>query len=372
MTVPPATGHRRAWRARLAAYLHRQWQRRGWLACLLWPLAVVHGLVVRLRHLAYRRGWCRSADAPVPVLVVGNILVGGSGKTPLLMALIPELRALGWTPGVISRGYGAQPFGATEAPRLGQGQLDPDRFGDEPALIAGQTQVPLAIHPRRHRAALALCAAHPEIDLLVADDGLQHLALGRQLEVVVQDERGVGNGWLLPAGPLREPPSRLRHVAALVTNLAPDASPIATAPPGVRAVGMRLVPDLAVRLVDGARCSLAELARQTPADRLAAVAAIGQPTRFFTTLRAAGLTPAKCRGLPDHDRLDAAAFAGLDADVILITDKDAVKCQEIHDPRLWRVPVHAHFTDPGFVAWLSQRLQAFLPNSSSRHGSSTA
>lgn len=355
--------------ARLEAGLHAAWQHRGPAARALWPLAALHAGFWRLRRLAYARGWRATSWAPVPVIVVGNVVVGGTGKTPLLIALAQGLRDLGWTPGVISRGYGAQ--APLDAPRLGLAPLDPLAFGDEPSLIAQATGAPIAVHPRRIDAALALCRAYPKVDVILADDGLQHLALGRQIDLAVQDARGVGNGWLLPAGPLREPADRLRRVAGLVTNLAPGDSHPAPAPPGVRAATMRLLPGLAVRLVDGRQAALAAL----PARRgIAAVAGIGQPQRFFQTLRAAGVTPDACRALPDHASFEGDPFAGLDADVILLTDKDAVKCQGRNDPRLWRVPVTAQLDDPGFFEWLHQRLRACppVPPLPSAHGSTPA
>ncbi|MGE4337845.1 MAG: tetraacyldisaccharide 4'-kinase [Pigmentiphaga sp.] len=355
--------------ARLEAMLHKAWQRRGPGARVLWPLAALHDALWRLRRLAYARGWCRTHGSPVPVIVVGNVVVGGTGKTPLLIALSQGLHDFGWTPGVISRGYGAQ--GPIKTPRVGRAPLDPLAFGDEPSLIAQATGVPVAVHPRRIEAVRALCRAHPEVDVILADDGLQHLALGRQIDLVVQDARGVGNGWLLPAGPLREPADRLRRVAGLITNLAPGDPLPHPAPPGVRATVMRLQPGMAVRLIDGAQVALQAL----PAQRgIAAVAGIGQPQRFFQTLRAAGVPLTVCRALPDHASFAGEPFAGLDADIILLTDKDAVKCQGRNDPRLWRVPVTAQLDDPDFFDWLHQRLRACPPVTPlpSAHGSTPA
>ena len=355
--------------ARLEAWLHGVWRRRGAGARLLWPLAALHAGLWRLRRLAYARGWCRTHWAPVPVVVVGNVVVGGTGKTPLLIALAQGLRELGWTPGVISRGYGAQ--GPIPAPRVGLAPLDPLAFGDEPSLIAQATGVPVAVHPRRIEAARALCRAHPEVDVILADDGLQHLALGRQVDLVVQDARGVGNGWMLPAGPLREPADRLLRIAGLITNLAPGDPLSSPAPSGVRSAVMRLQPGAAVRLTDGSRAPLQALPAQ---QGIAAVAGIGQPQRFFQTLRAAGVPLTACRALPDHASFAGDPFAGLDADIILLTDKDAVKCQGRNDPRLWRVPVTAQLDDPDFLGWLHQRLRACPPVTSlpSAHGSTPA
>ncbi|MGK0558979.1 tetraacyldisaccharide 4'-kinase, partial [Bordetella bronchiseptica] len=199
----------------LRRLLERQWRQGGWLSTLLRPLAALTGLVVARKRNAYLTGARAAWRAPVPVVVVGNIYVGGTGKTPVVIEVVRQLQARGWTPGVVSRGYGVD-VGA--APRVGQGQLAAADYGDEPALIARATGAAIAVHPHRPRAVQALLRAHPGVDVVVSDDGLQHLALARDVEIVVQDERGVGNGRLLPAGPLREPAQRLADVDAIVTN----------------------------------------------------------------------------------------------------------------------------------------------------------
>ena len=165
------------------------------------------------KRLWFERGLGHTYRAPVPVVIVGNLYVGGTGKTPVVIALVKQLKALGWHPGLISRGYGAK---LGPSARTGQGELNASIMGDEPALLAEQTGAWIGVHPNRQLACQALLKADPAIDIIVSDDGLQHLALARDVEIVVQDTRGVGNGWLLPAGPLREPAKRLKTVDVVI------------------------------------------------------------------------------------------------------------------------------------------------------------
>jgi tetraacyldisaccharide 4'-kinase len=288
-----------------------------------------------LRARLYRSGALASTRLPVPVIVVGNIFIGGTGKTPLTIWLAEALRAAGFTPGIISRGHGgkgAQPREVTP----GAAASD---VGDEPLLIARRTGCPVVVGRARADAGRALLAAHPGVDVLITDDGLQHYALARDIELVLFDGRGVGNGWLLPAGPLREPPSRQRDFT--IVN-APYLSPELTAAVGPRPFQMQLAGTYAERLAaPSERVDLASLRGQ----RIFAAAGIGNPGRFFALLSAAGLT-FTALPLPDHHDFLDDPFAGLDADIILITEKDAVKCGQIenlkNDPRLWVVPVTAH------------------------------
>lgn len=313
--------------------LSRAWQSRGPLACLLWPLSLLFAALSALRRLLFTLGIKRSERLPVPVVVVGNVFVGGTGKTPFAIWLIEALRAAGYTPGVISRGYGGgvqQTMEVSAASAAAQ-------VGDEPLLIAQRTGVPLVVGRRRVQAARALLAAHPQVDVLVSDDGLQHYALARDIEIVLSDARGVGNGWLLPAGPLREPASRRRDFSVLNVGSA------AVAPALAGAHAMQLVAAEAVQLAaPSARKPLARMGEGGL--RLAALAGIGNPERFFATLQGAGLSFSR-HPLPDHYDFAIDPFAGLAADVILITEKDAVKCRAIeairNDPRIWVVPVTA-------------------------------
>lgn len=316
---------------RIESALMRIWMRRGPVAWLLLPVSLLFHLLVAVRRGLYRRGWLRSVCVPVPVVVVGNVFIGGTGKTPFTIWLVESLRKAGYTPGVVSRGYGA----SGTAPRPVLPDALAGEVGDEPLLIARRAQCPVMVGRDRVAAAQALLLAHPEINLIIADDGLQHYRLARTVEIVLCDSRGDGNGWLLPAGPLREPASRPRDFT--VVNAA-EPTPL---PPGT--VRMVLEGSHAERLVDcSQRTDLAALAKT--AATIAAAAGIGHPARFFSMLRSHGLAFTELP-LPDHHDFTGNPFSGLTADVILITEKDAVKCQQNNelknDPRLWVVPVTA-------------------------------
>jgi tetraacyldisaccharide 4'-kinase len=318
----------------LEATLTRAWLRRGPLACALWPLSLLFRALASLRAGLYRAGVLKAGRLPVPVVVVGNIFIGGTGKTPLTIWLAQALREAGFRPGVISRGHGAD----GEAPRVVTADSSTLEVGDEPLLIARRANVPVFVGRKRVEAGRALLAAHPEVDVVITDDGLQHYALARDVEVLLFDGRGAGNGWLLPAGPLREAPSRRRDVT--VVN-APEITPQLAASVGGAPFRMQLVGEVAERLSDPRQSRpLASFAGQ----RVLAAAGIGNPGRFFALLRRAGLAFAELP-LPDHYDFRANPFVGADADVILITEKDAVKCGQLEnlrdDPRLWVVPVTA-------------------------------
>lgn len=313
--------------------------KRGWVAWLLLPLSLLFRMLSGLRRLAYRVGLIRAERLPVPVVVVGNLYVGGTGKTPLAVWLVQALRARGYRPGVVSRGYGR---GAGDARLV---RADDALSGDEPRLIAARTGVPVAVGARRAEAARLLLQAHPEVDLIVADDGLQHLALARDVEIALVDERGRGNGWLLPAGPLREPWSRLATVDAIVTRV--EASEAWPSP----AFRMHLDGDAAVPLRGGTPHPLRDFAGR----RILAAAGIGQPARFFRLLRAHGLAPRELP-LPDHYDFARNPFAEATEEIVMITEKDAVKCRPFDDPRIWVVPIEAR-VDTGLVDLVVEKLR---------------
>ncbi len=355
----------------IVARIHAMWQEKGPASTALLPLAWITGLIVRARQ---RRARLRPAPrSALPTVVVGNVVVGGTGKTPVVIAVAHRLRALGWTPGIVSRGYGAS---LGPAPRTGQGALDAAEFGDEPALIARATGAPVAVHPRRSQARETLARQFPEVDVVISDDGLQHLSLSRDVEVVVQDARGIGNGRLLPAGPLREPASRLDQVAFIVENGAPfeaggqapsrmpgeagnrnaEAAQPRSKTERPERIGMRLEPTGAEQLGSGVRVDWTTWVARHRGCPMAAVAAIGQPQRFFDTLRAAGLRLQSTVALPDHDAFEQSPFTPLGEEIIAITAKDAVKCGRFADPRVWVVHVEATFSDPSWLDRLAERL----------------
>ncbi len=318
-------------RASLESTLSREWQRRGLLAWLLMPLSLLFGAVIMLRRWLYTVGMLDAHRLPVPVIVVGNIYVGGTGKTPLVIWLVQQLKAAGFSPGVISRGHGGD---ASQVQQVAD-DTPVSVAGDEPLLIRQRSGAPVFIARRRVAAAQALLAAHPEVNVLIADDGLQHYALGRDVEILLCDERGNGNGWLLPAGPLREPASR--HFDFRIVNGGTAGTPAYSD----NTFAMRLQGAGAQRLSD--RNSMMSLTELPANARIAAAAGIGNPERFFLMLRQIGVQLSDALALPDHFDFSTNPFANLDADIILITEKDAVKCLQIEaiasDSRLWVVPV---------------------------------
>lgn len=313
------------------------------------PLAWIFGALAGARRGLYRLGWRQVTRLPVPVVVVGNITAGGTGKTPLVLWLVGRLRAAGYRPGIISRGHAGSAAGATRVSE----HSDPLVVGDEPSLLARRCGCPVWIGSRRAEAGRGLLTAHPEVDLLVCDDGLQHYALARDFEIAVIDgERGLGNGLLLPAGPLREGPQRLREVDAVVVNGgAGDFLP----PPG--AVAMRLVGRRLRNLLDPRReAEATQFAGRT----VSALAGIGHPQRFFRHLQNLGLE-IRPQAFPDHHPFSA---ADLPAGTVIMTEKDAVKCAAFAHSDTWVLAVDAE-VDPGLEQLLLTRLE-------SRRGQQTA
>ncbi|MDO8695152.1 MAG: tetraacyldisaccharide 4'-kinase [Sheuella sp.] len=357
----------------LSQWLHHQWLVRGWLSLAMLPFSWIVLAILSIRRCFYRIFPSQVYHASVPVLVIGNIYVGGTGKTPVLIALVNALKQKGWHPGVISRGYGVK---IGPMPRTGQGALDPTEFADEPALIARQSGAPIAVHPNRRKAIEALLTNSPEVNLIISDDGLQHLALARDMEIIVQDQRGAGNARVMPAGPLRESTRRLSQVQAIITNVpslpaeplpasrttrqdaaltAHCSHPQNNSAPRTTYMALRAV---AFRhLTSLQSLSPTEFKLKIMSQTLGAAAGIGMPERFFNSLRQQGLTLAESLALPDHHSFDADTFSTFKTQHILITAKDAIKCEQLNDTRLWVVEVDAVFSDAGFTDWLSATLQ---------------
>jgi tetraacyldisaccharide 4'-kinase len=322
-----------SYRPSIETILSRAWLHRGVLACLLLPLSLVFGVAVRVRRCMFQLGLARSERVRVPVIVVGNVFIGGTGKTPFVIWLVQAMRRAGYIPAVVSRGYGVQ----NDVPCEVRSDSQARDVGDEPVLIAQHAACPVMVGRKRVEAINTLLASHPEINLIVSDDGLQHYRLQRDIEIVLFDSRGFGNGWMLPAGPLREPKTRRADFVVVNGAQIPSGLP-------ADARQMQLTGEIAEHLCDRSqRSALRDLAA-SPNVQIVAAAGIGHPGRFFSMLHQAGLR-FKEMPLPDHYDFSVNPFAGLSADVILITEKDAVKCMHMaelkNDPRLWVVPVTA-------------------------------
>ncbi len=311
------------------------WQVRNWRACLLWPVSWVFSLLLRLRRLLYRLGILHAKPSSLPVIVVGNLSVGGTGKTPLCAELVSRFQKAGWKPAIVSRGYGG--------PRHEQAHLlttadTPATAGDEPVMLFQQTGVPVCVCVDR-AAAVERVAADTEADVVFSDDGLQHLRMARVADIVVIDGvRGLGNRWVMPAGPLREPPSRLSQADLLVVQepFTGQESTSATfhhslhkafgrfADHSVQAMTFQLRPGTLRQLNTGHSTDISTLAGR----RVHAVAGIGNPQRFFDSLAASGLQ-VEPHPLPDHHHFVVDDLSFGDDDPILITSKDAVKLQSL-------------------------------------------
>lgn len=332
------------------------WARRSLSARLLWPLSLLYAGLGAWRRRLYRWRVLPIQRLPVPVIVVGNVVVGGAGKTPTVLALLEHLTARGWRPGVISRGYGRQGAGLLEV----QGDTPAECCGDEPALIRRRTGVPVVVAARRADAGRALLAAHPEVNLLLCDDGLQHLSLARDLSLVVFDERGIGNGWQLPAGLLREPwppaPGAPFRPHLLLRQHRPDTRPIPLPDaPGLPSfTAERQLADTAWGPT-GMRTPLQALRGQA----LTALAGVARPEAFFDMLRASGLQLERSIALPDHASLaEYRTLALQPGEVLVCTEKDAVKlfADLPAGVQAWAVPL-ALTPEPAFWAAFDSLLE---------------
>ncbi len=319
----------------------RHWYRRGALAWLLWPASLVFAVVAVLRRFFYKLRIFGSQHPGIPVIVVGNLVAGGSGKTPLVLWIAEFLKAQGRRPGIVSRGYGGSMAAPGGAPREASIASEPGEVGDEPMLLARRSGCPVWVAPERVAACRALREQHPECDLIVLDDGLQHYALRRDIEICVVDARGFGNGFLLPAGPLREPPSRLASVGAVVAH----------GTDRVEGYAMRLEGDQLVRLGDARD---ARPAKSFAGQKVHAVAGIGDPKRFFLHLARFGLKIVP-HPFADHHPFAAGDLEFADEAPVVMTEKDAVKCKRFAKPHHWVLAVRA-ILEPAFGDWLLKAL----------------
>ncbi len=308
--------------------LEYYWYNKSTITLLLLPVSWLFCVIAVVRRLLYRMGVLKVHQIPVPVIIVGNISVGGTGKTPLVTWLVKELRKQGFTPGIVSRGYGG---GASHWPQQVRSDSDPRMVGDEAVLLARRTGCPMAVGPNRVDAATALLS-YTDCDVIVADDGLQHYALARDVEIAVIDGvRRFGNGYCLPAGPLREPLSRIKSVDIVVTN------------------GVAGVREYHMELVLGRLQNLASPEKTTAlhffsGSTVHAIAGIGHPERFFRQLESHGLTVIE-HPFPDHHPFLAEDIIFADELPVLMTEKDAVKCQGYATERHWSVPVDARIDE---------------------------
>lgn len=335
----------------LRQWFEQQWQKTGWAQCLLFPLSWLFGLLAAARRFCYKIGLFSSHILPVPVIVVGNISVGGVGKTPVVIALAQQLRSAGYSPGILSRGYGGKQAG----------EVTPDSpatlFGDEPLLIARRSGCPVWVAASRVTAGQALLDAHPQVDVIICDDGLQHYALQRDIEIaVIQRPLGLGNGRLLPAGPLREPLGRLLRVDVVVES-------------GQLPVDFTQAVTYQLRLRTSSWTSVADFNSETSTEALReqsliAMAGIGHPQRFFNVLDDMGLL-AERRALADHHAYTLADFESLHGKTVLMTEKDAVKCQHLGLSNAWFLPVSAELQPVGhnlpLAGYIAERLKQSMP-----------
>jgi len=313
------------------------WYRRGAIAWLLWPLSLVFLVLVFARRILYWVRLFKSVHPGIPVIVVGNLTVGGSGKTPLVIWIAEFLKGKGWSPAIVSRGYGAK----VEGPRAATVASDAAEVGDEPILLARRSGCPVWIGPDRVQVAAVVRREEPKVDVLVLDDGLQHYRMRRDLEIAVVDARGFGNGFLMPAGPLREPKLRLRTVDAVVSHAFPEQ----------KGFSMVLEGDEVHRMTDAReRKPLKAFAGQ----KVHAVAGIGDPNRFFLHLGRAGIKVLP-HPFPDHHAFTPRELEFGDQTPVMLTEKDAVKLRSAARPHWWVLPVSAK-PDPAFGSWLLGKL----------------
>ena len=327
----------------MEAWFIKEWQRNGPWQILLRPVSWLFLFLVMLRRAAYRSGWLKVSNVGAPVIIVGNINVGGTGKTPLVLALVEALSKHGKHCGIVTHGY--QP--GADAPRAAVVHVVPTGPGvaspsDEATLLARRSGVPVYAAANRVEAAQTLLRNHGQVDVVISDDGLQHYALQRDIEICVIDgARGLGNGGLLPAGPLREPASRLDVVDAIIVNRVANITDVKNYSATTPAFDMTLANELFVNLKSGRSIETADAVTRFQGMRIHALAGTGNPQRFFSHLERLGLRLAKTQPFPDHHNYQERDMPDADAAIILMTEKDAVKCGAFADERMWFMRVDA-------------------------------
>ncbi|MEY4718334.1 MAG: hypothetical protein RL563_952 [Pseudomonadota bacterium] len=316
-------------KARFTRWLEDSWYREMYIAPWFTPLSMFYVDVIRLRRWLYGIGILKTSHFPVPVIVVGNLTVGGTGKTPLVIWLVEQLKQQGYQPGIVSRGYAGK---TTSAPQIVTGESQASQVGDEAVLLARRCACPVVVHPDRP-AAVRHLLSQQACNVIISDDGLQHYALARDIEIVVVDgQRRFGNGYCLPTGPLREPLDRLRQVDFVVVNGGSDVIE--------GEITMQCSGDYLVNLLNGEKKRLQDFANQP----CRALAGIGNPKRFFSQLANAGLN-CESFAFPDHHSFTADDLKFSDNKPLLMTEKDAVKCAAFAQAHHWYLPIDAELPD---------------------------
>ncbi len=329
----------------LARRFEDAWYREMYISAWFMPLSMLYVDAIRFRRFLYRTGIKKSSRLPVPVIIVGNLTVGGTGKTPLVIWMAAFLKQHGYKPGIVSRGYA----GGSQTPQTVTANGDPALVGDEPLLLARRSGCPVYIGADRPAAAKQLLAEH-DCNLIISDDGLQHYALQRDIEIIVIDgERRFGNGYCLPVGPLREPPERVKSVDLVVVNTPKE---LLEGEFAMQCRGNQLI-----NLQTGAAKPLSEFAGVT----CHALAGIGNPQRFFNQLTAAGLN-CDTHAFPDHHAFSAKDLHFKDGHAVIMTEKDAVKCSGFAQAHHWYLPIDAQLPEA-----FSEKLLSLLKNKTYGH-----
>lgn len=357
------------WPEPAVAWLAGQWQTRGVWYWLMQPMSWLYSRTVALNRWFYDHRIRQRKQLSVPVIVVGNLYIGGTGKTPVAIAIANALNAQGYKPGLISRGYGSA---RKATPATAQGEkLDWQIYGDEPALIAKRTGIPVSVHANRFLAGCQLLKCFPEINVIISDDGLQHQRLARDIELLVEDDRGVGNGATLPGGPLRED-RRVRDSVDAILRRTSDTDPTVIAEVAEKSTmpkfGFEVTLEYFYCPASDQKLSITEMIQELKAThgsnasnpenaRTVAIAGIGVPERFFQGLKKLGIRLDQTVALTDHAPMTSALLASICAKTILITEKDAVKFPVGHDPRIWVASAGVNWSNDKILDWLTTALR---------------